>query len=329
MSDPRAVATRLTTRPIRYADGLIDPDDLAVVTGLVTACDLAAIGELDSDDSDVEAMFERPTMDRDASFLALDGDEALGVVWIEDDTTARDTFIDVFAPPGPRARDVHGLGFTRGIEAARRHRDTAPEPGPWTARTGCWTTDTDYAASITAHGFAPSRCFHRMRIASSSPLVPEVAPPLPDGVEIVVSDDDETRRRICAVDNDSFSEHYNFVPREYDEWWAHFSAGSARDPAGWWLLTVDGEDAAICLLDDSRADLGDGYVVLLGVRAAFRGRGLAQLLLRRAFVHYRDLGRAGTQLGVDAENTTGAVRVYEGVGMTVTRTIQGYTLPLD
>jgi len=274
-------------------------------------------------------MFAIPTMDREASFLALDGHEAVGVVWIEDDRTARDTFIDVFAPPGPRAREVQDLGFPCGIGAARRHRDSAPEPGPWTARTGCWTTDVDYAAAITAHGFTPARCFHRMRIASSSPMVPEVAPPLPDGVEIVVSDDDATRRRICAVDNDSFSEHYNFVPREYDEWWEHFSAGSTRDPEGWWLLTVDGEDAAICLLDESRADLGDGYVGVLGVRAAFRGRGLAQLLLRRAFVHYRDLGRAGTQLGVDAENGTGAVRVYEGVGMAVTRTIQGYTLPID
>ena len=58
--------------------------------------------------------------------------------------------------------------------------------------------------------------------------------------------------------------------------------------------------AAVCLLDECRADLGDGYVRALGVRREFRGRGLAQLLLTRAFVYYRDRGRAGLQLGVDS-----------------------------
>jgi ribosomal protein S18 acetylase RimI-like enzyme len=107
-----------------------------------------------------------------------------------------------------------------------------------------------------------------------------------------------------------------------------WESSPARDPDGWWLLTVDGVDAAICLLDESRADIGDGYVAVLGVRRQFRGRGLAQLLLRRAFVHYRDLGRAGTQLGVDAENLTGAVRLYEGVGMSAVRSVQGHALEL-
>jgi ribosomal protein S18 acetylase RimI-like enzyme len=65
------------------------------------------------------------------------------------------------------------------------------------------------------------------------------------------------------------------------------------------------------------------------VRKEFRGQGLAQLLLRRAFVRYRDLGRAGTQLGVDSENGTGAVRVYEKVGMQVIRAIQGFSQPVD
>ena len=329
MSEPGPVATALTTRPIRYGADGIDQDDLAVAVRLVTACDVAVLGEPDSGAGDVEALLSVPTMDREASFLAYDGDEPVGLSWVEADTTARDTFVDVFAPPGPRAREVRDLGLARGVEAAGRHRDAAPESGPWTVRSGAWTADEDYAAVILAHGFTPVRRFYRMRIESTSPLVPATAPPLPDGVALVVSDDDATRRRICAVDNEAFRDHWHFFPREYDDWWARMSAGSTRDPDGWWLLTVDGTDAAICLLDESRADIGDGYVSILGVRKEFRGRGLARLLLQRAFVHYRDLGRAGTQLGVDADNTTGAVRVYESVGMTATRVVQGYALPLD
>lgn len=329
MSDPAAGTTAVTTRPIGYGADGVDSDDLAVAVRLVTACDVAVLGEADAGAGDVEAMLTQPMTDRGAGFLALDGDEPVGVCWIEADSTARDTFVDVFAPPGPRAREVQGLGLARGVEAARRHRAAASPSGPWTVRSGTWTVDEDYAAVLVAHGFTPVRRFYRMRIESSSPLIPATAPPLPEGVALVVSDDDATRRRICAVDNEAFLDHWHFVPREYDEWWGLMSSRSTRDPDGWWLLTVDGTDAAICLLDESRADLGDGYVSILGVRKQFRGRGLARLLLQRAFVHYRDIGRAGTLLGVDADNTTGAVRLYESVGMTATRVLQGYALPLD
>ncbi len=329
MSDTGAAGTAVTTRPIRYGVDGVDREDLAIAARLMIACDVAVLGEADSGTGDVEALLGIPTTDRDASFLAFDGDEPVGLCWVEADSTARDTFVDVFAPPGPRAREVQALGLARGVEAARRHRAAAPEPGAWTARSGAWMGDEDYAAVLMSHGFTPVRRFSRMRIESTSPLVPKQAPPLPDGVGLVVSDDEETRRRIWAVDNEAFLDHWHFFPREYDDWWARMSSGSTRDPEGWWLLTVDGTDAAICLLDESRAELGDGYVSILGVRKQFRGRGLGRLLLQRAFVHYRDLGRAGTQLGVDADNTTGAVRLYEGVGMTAIRVVQGYALPLD
>ena len=68
----------------------------------------------------------------------------------------------------------------------------------------------------------------------------------------------------------------------------------------------------------------EGYVGVLGVLKPFRGRGLAQLLLRRAFVHYRDLGRRATLLSVDASNATGAVALYERVGMTPVLVMEAY-----
>jgi ribosomal protein S18 acetylase RimI-like enzyme len=174
----------------------------------------------------------------------------------------------------------------------------------------------------------PARRFYRMRIESGSELVPDVAPPLPDGVELVVRDDDETRRIVHRIDKISFSEHWGWADYPYDDWWEYWSARPSRDPEGWWVLTVDGEPAAICLLDESRASRNEGYVAVLGVLKEFRGRGLAQLLLRRAFVHYRDLGRTATLLGVDATNTTGAVALYEKVGMAPVLVMEAYELEL-
>jgi ribosomal protein S18 acetylase RimI-like enzyme len=62
---------------------------------------------------------------------------------------------------------------------------------------------------------------------------------------------------------------------------------------------------------------GGGWVRNLGVRPAYRGRGVARALLDQAFAifHSRDFAWAG--LGVDTQNETGAYRLYESVGMYV------------
>ena len=49
----------------------------------------------------------------------------------------------------------------------------------------------------------------------------------------------------------------------------------------------------------------------------WRRRRLALALLLHSFRELRGRGRKRVTLGVDAENTTGATRLYERVGMTV------------
>ena len=62
---------------------------------------------------------------------------------------------------------------------------------------------------------------------------------------------------------------------------------------------------------------GGGYVGAIGVRPAWRGKGLAKALLRRTFAEFWRRGITRVTLDVDSQNETGAVRVYERVGMTV------------
>lgn len=67
-----------------------------------------------------------------------------------------------------------------------------------------------------------------------------------------------------------------------------------------------------------------GWVSILGVRPPWRGRGLGLALLRHAF---REIGRPTVRLGVDAENVSGAVRLYERAGMRVERRFDTYEKP--
>ena len=65
---------------------------------------------------------------------------------------------------------------------------------------------------------------------------------------------------------------------------------------------------------------GVGWIRILGVLPEFRQRGLGQALLRHTFADFASRGFKAVGLGVDAQNPTGAVRVYERAGMHVERT---------
>lgn len=84
-----------------------------------------------------------------------------------------------------------------------------------------------------------------------------------------------------------------------------------------WLLAWDGDELAGYVLSwpGRGSDKTMGWVANLGVRPAWRRRGLGGALLRNAFRALYDCGLRRVGLGVDAENVTGAVRLYENAGM--------------
>jgi mycothiol synthase len=97
--------------------------------------------------------------------------------------------------------------------------------------------------------------------------------------------------------------------------WAQKQAGSpSYDPTMWLLATEEGEPVGAL----TASVAGDrGWVDQLGVLAPWRGRGIAGALLRRSFATFARRGRRRVLLSVDAENPTGATRLYERVGMLV------------
>jgi ribosomal protein S18 acetylase RimI-like enzyme len=61
-----------------------------------------------------------------------------------------------------------------------------------------------------------------------------------------------------------------------------------------------------------------GWLSVLAVRGPWRRRGLARALLLESFGLFRSIGRRRAGLGVDGDNTTGALALYLGAGMKVT-----------
>jgi len=126
--------------------------------------------------------------------------------------------------------------------------------------------------------------------------------------------------RVWAAANDAFADHWDFHPRPFDEWVAFHKDSHRFDPALWWLVE-DGEELAALSVNSwhSSGDPHYGWIHVLGTRPQWRRRGLATALLLHSFRDFRERGAIRVGLGVDGENTTGAVRLYESVGMHVDR----------
>lgn len=146
-------------------------------------------------------------------------------------------------------------------------------------------------------------------------LVGEVSAAAPDGFELGEYRD-EHRDRLLAALNESFAADPFFhavTPSNFGEFYLR---SRGYDPALWTLAWAGDELAGFALAYFQHgADETLGWVGTLGVRERWRRRGLGEALLRTAFAKLADRGLRRVGLGVDAENVTGALRLYERAGM--------------
>lgn len=310
-------------RPVLADDGAPLPHERDAILALARASETRVMGESDTTVDEIVEMFTLPATDLEHTLVVHDGDELVGFVWIECDTTAHESWLDVYVGPG--RDDLADAIVAFGTARAAEHRAAVPDATGWTLRSGCFVDDAETCGALERGGFARVRRFWRMRLDLAGYDVP--VPDLPAGVEIVDGLAEEHVRSTYDVLGAAFDDHWNHTTRPFDEWFAFFDQ-PYLDRSGWALVLVDGVPAAACVLDDSRREIDEGYVRSLGVLREFRGRGLATLLLRRAFARYAAEGRAGVQLGVDSTSPTGADRLYRNVGMYPHRVIDAWSLPV-
>jgi mycothiol synthase len=165
-------------------------------------------------------------------------------------------------------------------------------------------------------GYRRARHSFRMRI-DLEPDQP--APVWPDGFSVRTMSDGE-ERRVYDAQMASFADTWMFAPDPYESWLHWMVEEPSFDRSLWFLAEQAGELAGIVLSRAPENEPGLGWVRILGVLPQYRHRGLGQALLKHTFAEFQSRGFEAVGLGVDAENPTGAVRVYEHAGMHVERT---------
>jgi ribosomal protein S18 acetylase RimI-like enzyme len=144
-------------------------------------------------------------------------------------------------------------------------------------------------------------------------------------VTVRTVDVDSDLNDIVALFLESWRDHWGFVELPFDQALADWRKGirgdgERFDPTLWFLAVHGDEIVGISLCNSHIADDATrGYVQVLGVRPAWRKRGIALALLHHTFAEFRRRGYAAVELDMDSENLTGALRVYERAGMRAVR----------
>ena len=183
--------------------------------------------------------------------------------------------------------------------------------------------DDALRAELERRGYTPVRYSFEMEIElDHEPPAPE----WPDGIAVRTVRDGEAER-IYEVDMEAFADHWDNTHVPFDEW-RHWNMEDGFDPSCWFVAEDGGEIAGISVCRPEREGRPDmGWVGTLAVRKPWRRRGLGLALLLHSFRELRSRGRKRVGLGVDGENTTGAVRLYQRAGMRVARRRDTYERP--
>lgn len=156
--------------------------------------------------------------------------------------------------------------------------------------------------------------------------------PMPDGLEVRPVRADHLRT-IWDADCEAFLDHRDPLVRSEEDYLA-FLAQPDFHPS-LWEVAWDGEEVAGSVLnfvfpeENLKLGVSRGWLDHVSVRRPWRRRGLASALMVRSMRRFRDMGLAEAALGADAENLTGAVRVYEGLGFHRVRTSARYRKAID
>ena len=278
---------------------------------LLQATDRAVYGATDWTAAELREEWDTVDLDRDAWLVDVDGRLA-GLMHLCERRGS--TFIsDGYVHPELRGRGVGSILLDLVEARARERLEEAPEGARVVLHNSHLVGDEHAPVLLAGKGFARVRSFFRMVTDVHTPVL---APVWPRDVELRPFDVERHGRAVHAALEEAFADEWGHVERPYDEWRTRAFDVPQFDPA---LVPVvwEGDEIAGLSLNYPKR-MGDwGWIGSLGVRPRWRRRGLGLALLHESFRRFRAAGETVVALGVDAENPTGAVRLYERAGMRV------------
>jgi GNAT superfamily N-acetyltransferase len=269
---------------------------------------------------------------RDLRFAELDG-VPVAVTWtdwVDAADGVREYRSRGFVEPAARRR---GIGRAVLADNMRRLRGLAGmHDTPRSKVLGLPTAEHNVGAAMLARsrGYEPERWFFGMERPIGADLPP--IGPLPDGLDIRPVDRADGWA-LWEADHDAFRDHwggFDASEASYRRW----TESPEFDPT-MFVVAFDGDEIAGAVLnviyreENELLGLRRGWLDSVFTRRAWRRRGLARGLIVRSLHLLRERGMDRAALGVDANNPSGALGLYESTGFAVTERSTAWRRPME
>lgn len=253
---------------------------------------------------------------RDVTVAEIDGRPVAVAyrTWVDTTDDLREYRVNGAVDPAWRRR---GIGSALLADSERLMRELAA--GQATAHPrflGSWTGDSQpgAVALLAGAGYEPVRWFFDMTRPSLDD-VPDI--PLPDGLEVRPITTANVRA-VWEADIEAFRDHWGgFDGSEamFQRWMA-----SPHTDLSLWVVAFDGDEVAGGIINSINAEenaalgINRGWLASVFTRRRWRRRGVAKALIARSLTLLRERGATSAALGVDGDNPSGALGLYEEAG---------------
>jgi len=285
----------------------------------------------DADDLLEELSNPKLIADRDTVGLWADGVMvAVGLVYWRENLVDVDRLnTDATVRPAWRRRGLGRALMTWMVSRARELHELHHPEVEAEINSVAISTNAGAAALFTSLGFEECRYAFTLRCPLDTPApVVEV----PDGLRLVPfgPEYDEALR---LTHNEVFLDHWGSTPKDEETWKTWFT-GSRAFRSELSFLVLDGDQivsyatAYEYVAETAATGIREVYVGQVGTVRSHRGRGLAAVAMSALMRQAQQAGFKRASLGVDAENPTGALGLYERLGFGQHSKWTTYRLPL-
>ena len=194
-----------------------------------------------------------------------------------------------------------------------------------------FASDTQAASEdlLLSEGFKAVRHGFEMVRPLSEPIADKQ---LPDGLEVRPVTP-EQYRAVWDAFQEAFQDHWGYSPakeEDYERWLNE----SIFQPE-LWQVAWDGDQVAGMVLnflveaENEEYNRKRGYTEFICVRRPWRKLGVATALITSSMKMFKEMGMTEAGLGVDTQNLSGALRLYESLGFRQVKRHTTYRKPME